>query len=130
MKWGSAAPLEQARASGFEFAISRFESSRPSQPVRCAEKMSLSLGERPANGGLSRITHESPGHSRSEIADSLRQAFEKLPFFGRLQLETGSDLHSVAKLAVKRCQILCYGRRQIGSAEPALPPRMPASIAP
>jgi hypothetical protein len=64
----------------------RFESSRPSQPVRRVEKMSLSLGERPANGGLLRITHESLGsdfgHSRSEIADSLRQTFEKLPFLG------------------------------------------------
>jgi hypothetical protein len=64
----------------------RFESARPSQPVRRAEKMSLSLGERPANGGLLRITHESLGsdfgHSRSEIADSLGQTFEKLPFLG------------------------------------------------
>ncbi len=48
--------------------------------------MSLSLGERPANGGLLRISHEflgsDIGHSRSEIADSLRQIFEKLPFLG------------------------------------------------
>ena len=43
MKWGFAAPLEQARASGFEFAISRFESSRPSQAVTQLEIVSLKI---------------------------------------------------------------------------------------
>jgi hypothetical protein len=33
-KWGSVAPLEQARASDFEIAISGFESFRPSQAFR------------------------------------------------------------------------------------------------
>src|SRR5664279_2192714 len=53
-----------------------FESSHSSQAVRRLEKLSLILAERPANGELLRIGHQSPGsdfgHSRSEVADSLR----------------------------------------------------------
>jgi hypothetical protein len=56
--------------------------------------MSLILAERPANGGLLRIGHQSPGsdfgHSRSEIADSLRRTFEKLPFLGNCGRRRGS----------------------------------------
>jgi hypothetical protein len=78
--------LKAARHLRFQSTISRFESSRPSQAVRRSEKMSLILAERPANGGLLRISQRSPGsnfrHSQSEIADSLRQTFEKLPFLG------------------------------------------------
>src|ERR1700733_16091185 len=61
------------REAGMPMVIRRFESSRPSQAVRRSEKLSLILAERPANGGLLRIGHQSPGsdfgHSRSEIAD-------------------------------------------------------------
>src|SRR5882672_832637 len=35
----------------------RFESSRPSQAVRCSEKMPPILAEKPANGGLVRIAY-------------------------------------------------------------------------
>jgi hypothetical protein len=65
-----------------------------SQAVRRLEKLSLILAERPANGGLLRIGHQSPGsdfgHSRSEIADSLRRTFEKLPFLGDCGRRPGS----------------------------------------
>ena len=65
-----------------------------SQPVRRLEKMSLISAERPANGGLLRIGHRSPGsdfgHSRSEIADSLRRIIEKLPFLGDCGRRPGS----------------------------------------
>ena len=68
-----------------------FESSHSSQPVRRSEKMSLILAERPANGVLSRTGGQSVDSEfvqfRSKIADSLRQIFEKLPFFGRLRLD-------------------------------------------
>jgi hypothetical protein len=86
MKWGSANPLGQARASGFEFAISRFESSRPSQPVRRLETLPSVIPEMPANGGLLRICGRSPdskfGQFQGEIADSLRRIFEIFPFSG------------------------------------------------
>ena len=53
--------------------------------------MSLILAERPANGVLSRTGGQSVDSEfvqfRSKIADSLRQIFEKLPFFGRLRLD-------------------------------------------
>jgi hypothetical protein len=81
-----------------------FESSHSSQPVRRSEKMSLILAERPTNGVLSRTGGQSLDSEfvqfRSKIADSLRQTFEKLPFFGRLRLETGFDLHCAAELAL------------------------------
>ena len=86
--------LKAARHLRFQSTISRFESSRPSQPVLRSEKISLILAERPANGGLLRISHEflgsDIGHSRSEIADSLRQIFEKLPFLGDCGQRPGS----------------------------------------
>jgi hypothetical protein len=70
----------------FQFTISRCESSRPSQPVRNSEKMFLLPAEKPANGGLLRIRHQSPGsglrHFPTKIAGSLRRTFEKLPFLG------------------------------------------------
>jgi hypothetical protein len=85
------------------------------------------IAERPANGGLLRISHQSPGsgfgHSQQERADSLWRTFEKLPFFGRLRPETGLDLHCLTYLAVKTRQNLHLGRRQNGNAEPALPRR-------
>src|ERR1700694_612789 len=78
----------------FEMGISKFESSQVSQAVRRSEKLSLILAERPANGGLLRIGHQSPGsdfgHSRSEMADSLRRTFEKLPFLGDCGRRRGS----------------------------------------
>jgi hypothetical protein len=83
-----------ARATGAWVVISRFESSRPSQAVRRSEKRSLILAERPANGGLLRISHRSLGsdfeHSHREIADSLRRTFEKLPFLGDCGRRPGS----------------------------------------
>jgi hypothetical protein len=78
-----------------EFAWRRVRSALRRQPTSPARReMSLSLGERPANGGLLRIGHQSPGsdfgHSRSEIADSLRRTFEKLPFLGDCGRRPGS----------------------------------------
>ena len=56
--------------------------------------MSLILAERPANGGLLQISHQSPGsdfgHSQSETADSLRRTLEKLPFLGDCGRRPGS----------------------------------------
>jgi hypothetical protein len=72
----------------------RFESSRPSQAVRRSEKAPLILAERPANGGLLRISHRSPGsdfgHSQSETANSLWRTFEKFPFLGDCGRRPGS----------------------------------------
>jgi hypothetical protein len=63
-----------------------FESSEVSQAVGRSEKMSLTLAERPANGGPLRISRQSPGsnfrHSQNEIADSLRRTLGKFPFSG------------------------------------------------
>ena len=70
----------------FQFAISRFESSRPSQPVRRQEILPSVIPEMPANGGLLRSCGRSPdskfGHFQGEIADSLRRIFEIFPFLG------------------------------------------------
>jgi hypothetical protein len=52
MKRGSATPLGQARASDFEIAISRFESSRPSQAVVQLEIVAPKIPEMPANGAF------------------------------------------------------------------------------
>jgi hypothetical protein len=60
--------------------------SRPSQAFRRSEKVPLILAERPANGGLLRISHRSPGsdfgHSQSEIADSFWSHVGIFPFSG------------------------------------------------
>ncbi len=70
----------------FDSAIRRFDPSCPSQAVRRSEKVPLMPAEKLANGGLLRICCQSPGsvsgHSQSEIADSLWQSIEKLPFSG------------------------------------------------
>jgi hypothetical protein len=82
------------KAVDFDSTMRRFESSRPSQPVRRLEKMSLVLAERPANGGLLRISHQSLGsnfrHSQREIADSLGRTFEIFPFLGDCDRRLGS----------------------------------------
>src|SRR3982074_260984 len=103
-----------------------FESSESSQAVRRSEKLSLILAERPANGGLLRIGHESPGsdfgHSRSEIADSLRRTIEKLPFLGDGgRSPVRSALRGRACSAIR--QILRHGRGRIWNPESALPRR-------
>jgi hypothetical protein len=68
----------------FRSGMCKFESSQVSQAVRRSEKVPLILAERPANGGLLRISRRSPGsdfgQSQSETADSLRRTFEKFPF--------------------------------------------------
>ena len=78
----------------FESGMWEFESSQVSHPVRRPEKMSLILTERPTNRGLSGMIDRSPGsdfgHSQSEIADSLRRTFKKLPFFGDCGWRPGS----------------------------------------
>ena len=57
-----------------------------SQAVSRSENMPNLLAERAGNGGLLRISHQSPGSdsrpSRNEIADNLQRTFEKLPFLG------------------------------------------------
>jgi hypothetical protein len=72
----------------------KFESSRPSQPVRCPEILPSAIQERPANGGLLRIGNRSPGsefgHFRLGIADSLRPIFEIFPFSGDRSRRPGS----------------------------------------
>jgi hypothetical protein len=46
----------------FKAGMCKLESSQVSQAVRRWEKLSLILAERPANGGLLRIGHQSPGY--------------------------------------------------------------------
>jgi hypothetical protein len=107
-----------------QLGMCKFESSQVSQAVRRSEKLSLILVERPANGGLLRIGHQSPGsdfgHSRSEIADSLPRTFEKLPFLGDCGRRPGSICTAWPTDSAIR-QILRLGRWQVGNAEPALP---------
>ena len=80
--------------STFQFAISRFESSRPSQAVQRLETLPSVTSETPANGGLLRIGYRSPGSQigrcGSEIADSLRRIFEIFPFLGDCDRRPGS----------------------------------------
>jgi hypothetical protein len=105
----------------FQSGMSWFESSKVSQAVRCSEKGPLILAERLANGVLLRISHQSPGsdfgHSQSEIADSLRRTFEKLPFLGDCGRRPGSICMGGRACSATR-QIFQHGRRQIGHAEP------------
>ena len=72
------------KAVDFDSTIRRFESSRPSQPVRRKEILPSMIPEMPANGGLLRICDRSPdskfGRFQGEIANSLRQIFEIFPF--------------------------------------------------
>jgi hypothetical protein len=60
------------------------------------------IPERPANGGLLRISHRSPGydfgHSLSEIAHSLRRIFEIFPFSGDRGRRLGSICTAWASL--------------------------------
>src|SRR5712691_6453081 len=88
-------PLKSLRIrADFDSTMRRFESSRPSQAVWRPEEMVLTLAERPANGGLLRISYQPPRsnfrHSRNEFADGLRQTFEKLPFLGDCGRRQGS----------------------------------------
>jgi hypothetical protein len=81
--------------------------------------MSLILTERPANGGLLRISHQSPGydfgHFLREIANSLRRTFEKLPFLGDRRPETRFDLHCLAELAVQLAQFSALAAGKLGT---------------
>ncbi len=112
------------KAVDFDSTIRRFESSRPSQPVRCPETLPSTMLQRPANGGLLRIGYQSPGSeigvSGSEIADSLRRIFEIFPFSGDWRPETGFDMHCMAGLTVQTRQILRLCCWEIGNSEPAL----------
>jgi len=67
-KTASAAPLGQARASDFQFAISRFESSRPSQAFLFLENF-LSLMRKARQCGL----FSSPIVSRDWCSNFLRR---------------------------------------------------------
>jgi hypothetical protein len=64
----------------------KFESSKVSQAVRHWEKLSPILAERPANGGLLRIGHQSPGsvfyHLGGENPESLPTRAGLFPFSG------------------------------------------------
>jgi hypothetical protein len=103
-----------------QLGMCKFESSEVSQAVRQSERTPLILAESPANGGLLRISNQSPGsdfgHSQREIADSLQRAFEKLPFSGGCAWRQGFDLHCAAGLAMQSA-ILLPGRRQIWNFE-------------
>jgi hypothetical protein len=78
--------LANPRRDRVRSGMREFESSNPSQSVRNSEKMSLLSAEKPANGGLLRIRHQSPGsglrHFLTKIAGSLRRTFAKFPFLG------------------------------------------------
>jgi hypothetical protein len=82
------------REVGMQWFIRRFESFRPSQAVPPQRKVSLILAERPANGGLLRVSHRSPGSDfgrfNGGIADSLRQTSGKFPFLGDCRRRQGS----------------------------------------
>src|SRR6202171_4849223 len=86
------------RARYFQAPIttSRFESSRPSQPVRRLETLPSVTSETPANGGLLRIGYRSPGSEigrcGTQIAESLRRIFEIFPFSGDSGWRLGSIL--------------------------------------
>jgi len=70
----------------FQFAISRFESSRPSQAVPRSEKSPLIVAEMPANSRLLRLRYRSPDsvfcHFGGENAESLRPHAGLFPFSG------------------------------------------------
>ena len=73
----------------------KFESSQVSQAVYCSEKMSTIRVEKARQWrAFANYAHQSPGssfrRSRSQIADSLRRMFEKLPFFGDCGRRPGS----------------------------------------
>src|ERR1700692_4705401 len=74
----------------------KFESSRPSQPVRRLDTLPSVTSEIPANGGLLGIGYRSSGSEigrcGSEIADSLRRIFEIFPFPGDSDWRRGSIL--------------------------------------
>jgi hypothetical protein len=82
------------KAGDFDSPMRRFESSRPSQPVRRLETLPFVPSEMPANGGFLRIGYRSPdskiGRCGSEIADSLRRIFEIFPFSGDSDRRPGS----------------------------------------
>jgi hypothetical protein len=90
----------------------KFESSRPSQAVRRSEKVPLILAERPANGGLLRISRRSPGsdfgQSQSETADSLRRTFEKFPFLRDCGRRPGSICTT---WPMRQCYVLWFPGR-------------------
>jgi hypothetical protein len=69
-----------------QLGMCKFESSEVSQAVRRSENVPLILAERPANGGLLRISGQSPGSVigsfGSEIVESLRPIPGKFPFLG------------------------------------------------
>src|SRR5258708_10940830 len=82
------------KAVDFDSTIRRFESSRPSQPVRRLETLPPDLLEMPANCGVLRFNGRSPGtdlgHFRLGLADSLRRILEIFPFFGHRRRRPGS----------------------------------------
>ena len=84
----------------FEMVIRNFESSQVSQAVRCSEKLSLTIAERPANGRLLRIFPGLPapifGILRAKCP-KVSGGYSENSRFGRLRPETGFDLHCVAR---------------------------------
>jgi hypothetical protein len=78
----------------FQIAISRFESSRPSQPVTASEKLAVRMAERPTIGGLLRFGRPSPD-SRvyripGQFTESLRPLPRIFPFSGDFHRRRGS----------------------------------------
>jgi len=78
----------------FNLGMCEFDPSQVSQAVWPSEKRFLIVAERPATAGLLRIGHQSLpsnfGRSLSQLADSLRLTFEKLPFSGDRGRRLGS----------------------------------------
>ena len=107
MKRGSATPLGQARASDFEIAISRFESSRPSQAVVQLEIVAPKIPEMPANGAFlqvdARSLHSQFEQSKSEITDSLWRIIEIFPFLGDTDRRPGSICAAWRTQYIQQC---------------------------
>ena len=100
----------------------KFESSEVSQPVPEAEKLTRTVTERPANGGLLRIGPWSPGSGflpfQGENAESLRPDTGIFPFSGDGDRRLGFDRHYVAELAVYLAKFSALAGGKLGMLSP------------
>jgi hypothetical protein len=124
VKWGCAVPLGQATASDFEYAISRFESSRRSQPfLQLATVYNLCLtgpeiwAFRAFNLVSKLPVSQSPGRNGGKSPVLSR----KTPVLHRLLAETGPITTAAHHGTLPRL-VLPPRLHGIGSLSPGLPP--------